>query len=236
MPRNYTPTGRPRGRPKGSTVSSGAAKSSLGRAPKNNRERKLAIRSVIDPDELRFCQVYLAFGETDPTEAYRRAFRRKNHKGEWIDIPRDAQLTPEELRAAPLLKSETAKERAKALFRHRHIIDTLNELKGTPSDHARQTLVDNILFGSPTEKKDAVKQILADEDKLGFKDASEKWAEIMCAAGAEVVVPLGVVQRSVICAHCGEQSNVEVDLTVEVPLLGLFPSNASKLPPSDAPN
>lgn len=234
----YVPTGRPRGRPKGTTVANGATSPhGPNRAPNKTRTQaksRIAIRNVIDPDELRFCQIYLAFGEKDRTEAYRRAFRRKNHRGEWIDVPRNAELTPEELRSAPLLNSQTANERSKALLKIKHIQDTLEELKGSPADHARQTLVDNILFGTSTEKKDAIKQIFADEDKLGFKDASEKWAEIMCDAGAEVVIPLGIVHRSVTCTHCGEESQVELDLAVEVPLSGLFPQHSHNS--TDAPN
>lgn len=234
----YVPTGRPRGRPKGTTVEAGAINPHATRATnastRTKAKSRIAIRNVIDPDELRFCQIFLAFGEKDRTEAYRRAFRRKNHKGEWIDIPRAAELTADELRAAPLLNANTANERSKALLKIKHIQDTLEELKGSPADHARQTLVDNILFGSSTEKKDAIKQIFADEDKLGFRDANVKWAEIMCDAGAEVVVPLGIVQRSLVCTHCGEASTVDVDLALEVPLLGLFPQHENS--PADAPN
>lgn len=216
----YVPSGRPRGRPKRDP----AVPPPLPRPP---AKRVLPMREVIDPEELRFLRVYLAFGERDRTEAYRRAYHRKNHRGEWIDMPRGANLSDNELRDAPLLKPETANERSKAMMKHKYIQEALEELKKTPAEHARQTLADQILFGTSSEKKEAVKQIFADEDKLGFKDASDKWAEIMCGAGAEVVVPLGVIRRTVLCSHCTEASEVDIDLAVEIPLLGLFPQHAN---------
>lgn len=227
----YVPTGRPRGRPPNSV----AKDPNVPRPPKRETKRKLPMREVIDPEELRFLRVFLAFGERDKTEAYRRAYHRKNHKGQWIDAPRGTNLSDTELRDAPLLKPDVASERAKALMKLKYIQEALEELKKTPAEHARQTLADQILFGTPGEKKEAVKQIFADEDKLGFKDASEKWAEIMCDAGAEVVIPLGVIRRTVFCPHCSEASEADIDLAVEIPLLGLFPQHVANNP-ADAPN
>lgn len=197
------------------------------KVPKGPRERRISIRGVIEPAELRFCQVFLAFGKKDMAEAYRRAFLRKNSRGEWVDVPRDLEISQKEINEAEVMLPHDVSKRAAALMRQAHIQDTLAELQRSPSEHARQTLVDNILFGSAKEKKDAVDQIIKDEDKLGLRDASEKWAEVMCEAGAEVVVPLGVVQRQIICPHCGAQSEISVDLAVEVPLSDLFPDAAA---------
>jgi len=198
------------------------------------RERRISIRGVIEPEELRFCQIFLAFGKKDLAEAYRRAFLRKNANGTWIDLPRGQEFTKEEIAAAEKIMPHEVGIRARALMRQAHIQQTLEELQRSPSEHARTTLVDNILFGTATEKKDAVKAIIAEEDKLGFRDAADKWAEIMCDIGAEVVVPLGVITRSVTCQHCGQSSDVEIDLAAEVDIADFFPDQAKHADP--APN
>lgn len=201
---------KPRGRPKQTGVV----------APD---DRKISIRGVIDPCELRFCQIYLAFGKRDAAEAYRRSFLRKNAMGEWIDAPRDCELTPDQLKQVAPALPDVVGRRAIALLKQSHIQDTLRELERSPSELARKTLTDQILFGTEREKIKAMERVWTDEDKLGFRDAVDKWAEILCEIGAEVVIPLGVTRRRVCCAHCGKFSDVEVDLAAEVDFEAFFP-------------
>lgn len=196
-------------------------------------DRKISIRNVIDPAELRFCQIYLAFGKKDAAEAYRRSFLRKNAMGEWIDAPRDAELTPDLLKqVAPAYPADVGR-RAMSLLKQAHIQDTLKELERSPSELARKTLTDQILFGDARVQAKAMERVWTDEDKLGFRDAVEKWAEILCEIGAELVIPLGVVRRRVCCVHCGKFSDVEVDLAAEVDFETFFPGRVTdEIPPN----
>lgn len=208
------------GRPKGS-------KSGPRKARTPQQDRKVSIRGVVEPEELRFCQVYLAFGKRDAAEAYRRAYLRKNGRGDWVDVPRGSGLPMEEINEMPVLNPKLVGKRAAALLRQQHIQEVLFELEQSPSEHARQTLADQILFGSEREKSKALERIIAEEDKLGFRDASEVWADIMCSIGAEVVVPLGKTTKTVHCPACGETSRVQVDLAAEVQLSEFFPRAAA---------
>lgn len=137
-------------------------------------------------------------------------------------MPRNLELPDEEIaeliKAAPRVSSAEAAKRANRLLAQIHIQNVLEELERSPSEHARQQLSDNILFGSSTEKQKAVEQILKEEDKLGLRDAAERWADIMCDIGAEVVFPLGIVTREVQCTHCGQSSTVQIDVAAEIPL------------------
>jgi hypothetical protein len=203
-----------------------------GRPKQVPRDKRLPVRGVVEPEELRLAKIYLAFGKQDRAEAYRRAYCRKNARGEWVDVRRDLEVTREDLLEAKVITPQDASIRGASILSQPHMQDLLAELQQSPGEHARQTLVDSILFGNSKEKADAYKQILADEDKLGFRDATEKWGEILCDVGAEVVVPLGVIKRTVFCFHCGESSEVEVDLAVEVPMNEFIP----RAKPADSPN
>lgn len=189
-------------------------------------DRKISIRGVIDPCELRFCQIYLAFGKRDASEAYRRSFLRKNAMGEWIDAPRDCELSPDQLKQVAPALPDIVGRRAIALLKQSHIQDTLRELERSPSELARKTLTDQILFGSEREKIKAMERVWTDEDKLGFRDAVEKFWEISCEVGTEVVIPLGTITRTVHCAHCKKSSQVEIDLSVEAPVGDFIRANA----------
>lgn len=169
--------------------------------------------------------MFLAFGKRDAAEAYRRSFLRKNARGEWVDSPRGSGLPMDQVNTAEVLSPKDCSKRASALLRQQHIQDTLAELERSPSELARKTLADQLLFGTEREKTKAVERVMAEEDKLGFRDAAEKWAEIMCDIGAEVVVPLGVITRQFACQHCREINEVDIDLSTEVPLSEFFPNH-----------
>lgn len=146
-------------------------------------------------EELQFCKVYLAFGEKNAAEAYRRAF----HANEERDGP-------------PPPPKECSK-RAARLLAQDYITAYIEEIQKTVSDHARQALADQVMFGDDTVARRAAERIFEMEDKLGFRDAAEKWAEVMCAIGAEVVYPL----------DGGHE--------IAFPLKAMFPQYSEALPP-----
>jgi RNase P subunit RPR2 len=85
-------------------------------------------------------------------------------------------------------------------------------------------MADQVLFGDDQASLRAAQYVLADEDKLGFRDAVERYAEIMTEIGAEVVVPLpSTIERNVLCPHCFETHGVKFDLEVSVPFGEMFP-------------
>jgi len=154
--------------------------------------QRISVRHALLPEELDFCRRYVAFGGNDPEEAYRRShlvrgsgsIRGPASEAGWCDRGEDGLPFGE-----PLTTSEV-KKRVKALLKKRHINDFIHELEQSGSEHARQNLVDAVVFGDPASQAKARDQILAQEDKLGFRDAVEQWAHIMCSIGTEVVVPL----------------------------------------------
>lgn len=146
-------------------------------------------------EELNFCKVYLAFGEKNAAEAYRRSF----FAGRVKEAPPPKECS----------------KQATRLLSQDYIAAYIAEIQKTVSDHARQTLSDQVMFGDDGVARRAAEMILADEDKLGFRDAAEKWAQIMCAIGAEVVYPL----------DAGHE--------IAFPLKAMFPQYTSALPPKD---
>lgn len=193
------------------------------RLDKQREDRTIAVRNVIEPEELRFCQIYLAFGERDASEAYRRAFCRRNKQGHWVEVGRNIELTKEEINDLEPMDVGTAAKRSSYLLKQRHIQEALAEIKKSPSEHARQTLANQILFGTEREKAKALELVLKEEDKLGLRDAAELWAEVMCEIGAEVIFPLGKTTRTAHCTECGAENEFQIDLAAEVELSEFFP-------------
>lgn len=193
------------------------------RLDKQREDRTIAVRNVIEPEELRFCQIYLAFGERDASEAYRRAFCRRNSRGHWVEVGRNTDLTRDEINDLEPMDVGLAAKRSSGLLKQRHIQEALAEIKKSPSEHARQTLANQILFGTEREKAKALELVLKEEDKLGLRDAAELWAEVMCEIGAEVIVPLTQLSQRGHCSECGAEQDFNIDISAEIDISEFFP-------------
>jgi hypothetical protein len=166
--------------------------------------------------------MYLALGGKNAAEAYRRSYLLQEEAGYFRRGPKGERV------GAPLTTKQVSKE-ANALLKRDHIQDYIKELSVSTSDAARETLADQVRFGDSQESLRAANRILDDEDKLGFRDAAEMWADIMCEVGTEVVVPIpGHVEADVYCPHCFEQHHVKLPIEATVPMESMFPQYAEK--------
>ena len=149
-------------------------------------------------EEKKFVHSHLA--GLNMTEAWRRAF--PDDIDEW-----------EGKKGKKMLNKEMSR-RARYLLDQDYIQGYIAELEGSaPGDLARATLTE---LASLKGDRQAAEKILEQEDKLNFQTGQERWAEIMCAIGTEVVVPL---------PGGGE---------VVFPLGSIFPQFADSQPPPDA--
>jgi hypothetical protein len=188
----------------------------------------ISARHALNNDEVRFCQMYLAIGQNG-TEAFRRVYLvfdpgvkkwfAKNAKGEST--------------GGPLTAREIGK-RATALLRKDYIKRYIQELQQSTGDAARAALAEHVRFGEPAEALRAANRILDDEDKLGFRDAVELWAEHLCAISADVVVRLpGRVEADVFCPHCFQEHHVSLPIEAGTTMDKLFPQLGAKSSPSE---
>jgi hypothetical protein len=171
--------------------------------------RRISPRHALTAEEFDFIKKYLAFGKKNGPEAYRRAFLVVGADGHWY-----ARGPKDEPAGDPLTAGEIGKKAA-ALLAKDYIADFLDELDRPTGDHARDVLAEEVMFGDDRSRIKAVERVLDDEDKLGFRDAVDQWAERMCAIGTEVVIPL---------PGGGE---------VSFPLREMFPRFAEALPPRE---
>jgi hypothetical protein len=158
----------------------------------------ISARHALNESEFKFCKAYSA-GLNAP-EAYRRAF-----------VAEVEEIAPEK-------RTKEVSRRARALLKQDYIERYLEEIGHPAGERARAVLTDQALFGSEASSRKAAEKILADEDKLGFRDAVERFLEIMVEVGADVEVPLpGRFQKRVqgIC-ECGEIVTVDVDEPLNV--------------------
>jgi hypothetical protein len=174
------------------------------------KQQRISARHALSTDELMFVRIYSAFGEQNAAEAYRRAFLLEDDDGGWFEKTKKGVI-----REDKPVDPKSASTRAARLLSQDHIKGYIAELKQGAGDAARQQLADAVLFTNDATALKAAEKVLADEDKLGFRDAVERWAEIMCAIGTEVVVPV---------PGGGE---------VSFPLRDMFPTYAEALPPQD---
>jgi hypothetical protein len=175
-----------------------------------NAPQRISRRHALNDKELAFVRIYSAFGGQNAAEAYRRSHLAEDEDGNWYE--HDKRGEP---RLDRPVDAKAASKRAAALLAQDHISGYLEEMKLGAGDHARQQLADAVLFTDDTTALKAAEKVLADEDKLGFRDAVQKWAEVMVAIGTEVVVPLPDGREAV------------------VPLGSLFPQYATAMPPVD---
>jgi hypothetical protein len=169
--------------------------------------RKISARHALDEDELKFCTVYAAFGETNAPEAYRRShpqecFKWNTETGKWD-------------KNEPLLTAKAVGQRAMRLLEQDYIVDFLKELKAPPGDSAREVFTEATLLGNDSGRLKAAEKVLDLESDLGFQDAVDRFFHIACAIGDEVVVPL---------PDGGE---------VSFPMREMFPRYDDPLPPAE---
>jgi hypothetical protein len=154
--------------------------------------RKVSAKYALTPEELDFCLKFKA--GLPAATAYRRAFYADLKDG-------DPELPDSKARSA----------RSQTLLREDYIQRYLAEIEGvTAGDSARAMLADAAQFEGD---RVAAQKILEQEDKLFLQDAYERWVEIMCAIGTEVVVPIPGGGEAV------------------VPMREMFPRYAEALPP-----
>jgi hypothetical protein len=175
-------------------------------------KRRISNRHALIGNELMFVRIYVAFGEDNAPEAYRRAYLSYNDDDE-LWYPRKANGDGDFTKTP--LDPKQCYRKAKALLDADHIQSYIAELRESAGDLARQQLSDTMLFTDEKLSMQAAERVLDDEDKLGFRDAVEQWAEIMCAVGAEVVVLLPDGTESV------------------TPLRNLIPAFKDSAPPRD---
>lgn len=168
----------------------------------------ISKRHALDDRELKFVRTYSAFGEKNAAEAYRRAFLVELG-GKWYEPDAKGAADP-----SREVDAREANKRSQALKKLDHIQGWVEELRGAPGDHARQVLADAVLFTSDATAIKAAEKVLADEDKLSFREDVEYWAEVMCAIGTEVVLEVNGAE-------------------VTVPLKALLPQFADATPPDD---
>lgn len=170
--------------------------------------------------------VYSAFGEKNSAEAYRRSFLHVDEFGDCFDRAPDGGPRKD---AKPLTAREVSK-RATALLRQEHIGRYLKELRKSGSERAREVLEEQAFFGEDSDARRAAEKILENEDRMGMRRASEKWAEHMSAIGAEVVVPLpSSVTVEGNCQDCGRPYRHEKRLEASFPVAQMFPDQAAKV-------
>lgn len=169
----------------------------------------ISARHALTDQEFSFVRIYAGFGEKNAAEAYRRAFCILGPDGEYYLRTEKGEAAGEPLNARAVGK------RATALLNQDYIQSVLTELKRAPGEAARAVLAEQTLFSADGQALRAAQRVLADEDKLGFRDAVDQWAMVVCAIGTEVVVPL---------PGGGE---------VAFPLREMFPRYRDALPPVD---
>lgn len=97
-----------------------------------------------------------------------------------------------------------------------YVVRYISELGASGSNAARLRLQDETLVGESAAGRDAAKQLIANEDKLGVVDAFQRWADLLVEAGAEIQVALPPVPP---CAQCGAHQPA---LFAAAPLRDLF--------------
>lgn len=154
------------------------------------------VRAALTPEELKFCEVYAGFGEKNAPEAYRRShlakLRGAYYDPDWVVIEGGKVVGLVDSGDGPPapVGPKDIQRRLKTLLAQEHVQDYLKVLRRSPGDAARAELGEQVRM-APTEqlRRSAAEKILADEDKLAFKSGVQRWAEILCEIGAEIVVP-----------------------------------------------
>lgn len=102
---------------------------------------------------------------------------------------------------------------ASAMFRRPQVQEYYLELQKMDAETAKQVLLEDAVMNDNWR---AAEKVIAQEDKLAFRDAAEMWANILVSVGTEVVVPL----------PGGKETTF--------PLADMFPKFREASPPPDA--
>ena len=161
-------------------------------------QSRISARYALTEKEFECVRMFAGFGFRSRPESWKRTFGERDPESGKVYSTKDIQ------------------KRADSFFVQSHIVAYIDELRGTSSDHARQVLEDQVLFGATEAlRRQAAETVLSNQDKLGIQDAAEKFWEVTAAIGAEVVVPI---------PGRGE---------VVAPVSGMFPQFKDALPPPD---
>jgi hypothetical protein len=178
-------------------------------------QQQVDVRHALTEREFDFCRIYAAFGEKNAAEAYRRSYCVQVGE-DWVEKDSAGKAVVDAQGNHKALDSKEVSKRASAILKLDHIAKFMEKLRDGTGEHARAALADQVLFASDENQRlKAAQRVLDDEDKLGFRDAADAWAERMCAIGAEVVVP--VPGGGEVAFHARE----------------MFPRYAEALPPVD---
>lgn len=121
----------------------------------------------LSQEELIFCKYWLGHG--NGAEAYRQAFA--DSIGGW-DSKKIGTA------ASKLLETERIK-------------NFINWSKRPATELAQDTLRSSLVFGQGSkDAQAAAKAVLDREEKENLRSATERWAQVLCEIGAEVVYPL----------------------------------------------
>lgn len=164
---------------------------------------KISAKHALTAKEKDFCKIYVAFGLKNGPEAYRRSYCIERADGTYAapigDYINIHSISDDDLKALPGLDPKEISKKVQGLLKQSYIAAYIEEIGRAPGDHARDVLGDQARFGSPGEARRAAEVILKEEDKLGFREAVDRWAEILMEIGAEIEVPLPHN-----CPHCGK--------------------------------
>jgi hypothetical protein len=154
--------------------------------------KKISHRHACSDEELAFCKQIA--GGLPAATAFGRVFLKERRKGNRVERyePEDYEHLKRNPQAdVTAVPAKEVSRRANLMLAQEHVKGYLAELTGSdPGDRAREVLTEQALFGDDTAARRAAEKILEGEDKMGMRDAYEQWAMVMCAIGAEVVVPI----------------------------------------------
>ncbi len=162
---------------------------------------KISAKHALNAKEKDFCKIFVAFGLKNGPEAYRRSFCIERADATYVAPIGERALVYDEdaLKALPGLDPKEVAKKVATLLKQTHIKAYIEEIGRSPGDHAREVIADQARFGDKAESRRASEIILAQEDKLGFREAVDRWAEILMEIGADIEVPLPHN-----CPHCGK--------------------------------
>lgn len=190
---------------------------------------------ALTEQEKRFAEVLHASEGKRVWFAFQRAFCfRRPSDGEFVCPPVGPEDYADGAKFAALLNTldpipmGAMISRATELSKQEHIRVYLQELRSPPTDLARGVLLEHMLGADTKDQRAAALEVLKAEDKLNAADATQRWIDICCEAGAEVVVPLPhELRKDHVCEACGHAQLVVIPLDVSFPMSKMFPKRGA---------
>lgn len=149
-------------------------------------KRMLSVRSLLTPQQLKFCQLYVTSEGRNATPLYRQVFAAEAKK----------QTTQQQYDAVAMLLADES------------IQAYIKELQLPTKDVARLVLAEQIHTEmNPDVARRAAQQILNDDDSEQFRDSVERFWAVTAEVGAEIEIPLpGRCQSErIVRCTCGEE-------------------------------